>query len=198
MGGLWNGPNFGSQLELGTYDVTSLLFKRSPIPGDYWCKVVFKMSQTLISVGQPIKSGHVYKIVIGKKTFLQLDACSFLANWLLSQVNRVCFNPKKIQLDWVNNKFRRVIQQTIWHLWYSRCQYVSLLWHLHWLIGFTWRETQSTCGITRQRRQWFHFAWTSIVWLGIQPKIVYIDLIVGICGEVAQSLIGRVRIKCCF
>ena len=52
------------------------------------------MSQTLILVGQPIKSDHMCNIVIGKK-ILQLDACSFVANRLLSQGNRVWLNPRK-------------------------------------------------------------------------------------------------------
>ena len=65
---LWNGPNFGSQLETITYGVCNLFLKWNLVATDCWYKVVSKMNQILVPIVQPTTIGQVCKIILEHST----------------------------------------------------------------------------------------------------------------------------------
>jgi hypothetical protein len=65
---LWNGPNFGGQLETIKYGVCNLLFKWNVVTTNCWYKVVSKMNQILVPIVQPTTIGQVCKIILEHST----------------------------------------------------------------------------------------------------------------------------------
>lgn len=70
MGSLWNGPKFWLPTITGhqTHGISNSLFKWSLVASDCWCKMVPKMIQRVVLVGQPIGVGNVCKIILGQRT----------------------------------------------------------------------------------------------------------------------------------
>ena len=64
----WSLPKFDIQLEPNGYDVSNFFFKWGQVASGCWRKVVSKISQSLVLVGQSIIIGHECKIILGHST----------------------------------------------------------------------------------------------------------------------------------